>query len=127
MPDRTRIVHLVEEFQIILNLVCSSPFAGGQYVLGFEPIWFGPTVIVRPLRVRSLFWPIRHHANQRAQSLLEARSATAIKESINTYRARRLTLTRGWHACPPLLYCILSHLSKLIYRFIPGVELVYES
>jgi hypothetical protein len=91
MFDRTRIV-LCLIFQS-MKLVCSSTFAGGQYVLGFEPIWFGPAIIVRRLRVMSLFWPIGHQVNQRAQSLLDARSATAISQSINTIRSKRLTHT----------------------------------
>jgi hypothetical protein len=119
----------------VLNRICSLKIPGNSQmrwnfkprrvsadlkysVLGFEPIWFGPTILVRRLRVMSLFWPIRHHVNQRAQSLLDARFATAIKQSINTFSAKRLTLTRGWHVCPPLfLTFILSHLSNLIYHF----------
>jgi hypothetical protein len=72
-----------------------------------NPIWFGPTVIVRLLRVRSLFWPIRPFANQRAQSLLDARSATAIKQSINTFRSKRLTHT--WVAHTFVHHFSISH------------------
>jgi hypothetical protein len=60
----------------VLNRICSLKIPGNSQmrwnfkprrvsadlkysVLGFEPIWFGPTILVRRLRVMSLFWPIR--------------------------------------------------------------------
>jgi hypothetical protein len=84
-------------------------------VLGFEPIWFGPTILVRHRRVRSLYWPISlvyslpisHQVNQRAQSLLETRFATAINQSINTFRSKRSTHT--WVAHTFVHHFFISH------------------